>query len=161
MIRRADIDRLVALRRMREERADRAVARQADVCRKTRGLVVVADIALDDHAMAAEARERLFFEAILGRPMPQTALGRSADSSLAADHRRGELEEARTAVSALADAADETLRRLMDTRLERRRDADRLSEVARLFCRVEKLREEVLAELSAEDDATFRRRREC
>lgn len=157
MIRRADLERLLKLRRMRVDRAESAVTLQIRHCRAAEAEVEAALADLDEHEATEDERERQFFDAILNRPMPQKTLEQMRDRSLLLSYRHATLESNRRRALAKTTRSEAKLKELIVKQSELQRENNRLMEIAALLDKGEARTREALAELEADDDVALRR----
>lgn len=155
MTRTSDIDQLVLLRSIREERARTALAIEGARLQESRRALAKAEAVLEAHDLETEGRERNFFEAMRIRPLSENELGRGKTRLLVSEHRR-EILVAERNEAAEASAEDE--RRLEAAQAQwrqRLRARDKLAEArARLrladLLRFEAISEQELEEMNAD-----------
>ncbi len=146
-----DIARLVALRRLREERARTAMAVEAARLEEKRRVLAEAEAAIEAHDAETDERERKFLEAMNIRPLSESELGRAQDRILLSGQRREALIEERNQV---AKAVDESEVTLIERHAEWRRRLfarDKLADVQERLLALSRASDEARSELEIEE----------
>jgi hypothetical protein len=157
----SDLNRLVDLRSLREERAKTAVTIATARLRDAAIALSDAEAAMEDHDFEIHQREQRFLAIIQIKPMPANQFGRQRDLLGASDQRREQLADRRNEA---ADALKACERELLAAQAEWRRrlfDRNRLAEAQARQNLLDSSRTEAVEDQEAEEMSADRAWSRC
>ncbi|GGB05688.1 hypothetical protein GCM10011491_37210 [Brucella endophytica] len=151
MSRAPDLAQLLALRRLREERANAALAIGSARLQEAIRLLDEADAAIDAHDREVDQQERRFFEALGLQPLPEREIGRAHDLLRVSDQRRDSLIDDRNDAAEMRAERERQLTSLRQEWRQRFSARAKLAEAESRLRIAEQARAEAASELETEE----------
>lgn len=151
-----DLERLIALRRIRLDRAAAALAERNAACEAARDRVTEAAARAAANGELRRAREDKLLDRLATRPLTVNEIGRAQDGLATIEAEADALDRAEQAARRALEAETERRREAARERLRLERQRDKLMTLHAGRAAAASRRAELVAELEAEDQARVR-----